>query len=103
MTPDHGGIRLQGDRNFELAFVNLLRQLDADNDASRIVERFESQHRSQSPLYPAVAEAEPGRRDPSFSARFLKVATHPANSFIENVGSFLQARRIVRNAATRTV
>ena len=25
MTPGHGGIRLQGDRNCELAFVNLLR------------------------------------------------------------------------------
>ena len=27
---------------------------DADNDKSRIVERFEPQHRSQSPLHPAV-------------------------------------------------
>ena len=54
MTPGHGGIRLQGDRNCELAFVNLLRQFDADNDASRIVERFEPQHRAQSPLHPAV-------------------------------------------------
>ena len=34
--------------------MNLLRQLDADNDASRIVERFESQHRAQAPLHPAV-------------------------------------------------
>ena len=42
------------DRNCELAFVNLLRQLDADNDASRIVERFEPQHRSQPPLHPAM-------------------------------------------------
>ena len=50
----HRGIRLPWDRNCELAFVNLLRQLDADNDTSRIVERFEPQHRSQSPLHPAV-------------------------------------------------
>ena len=55
MTPDHRGIRLPCDRNCELAFVNLLRQFDADNDAPRIVERFEPQHRSQSPLHPAVA------------------------------------------------
>ena len=54
MTPGYGGIRLQGDRNCELAFVNLLRQLDADNHASRIVECLESQHRLQSPLHPAV-------------------------------------------------
>ena len=54
MTPDHRGIRLPCDRNCELAFVNLLRQLDADNDKSRIVERFEPQHRTQSPLHPAV-------------------------------------------------
>ena len=54
MTPGHGGILLLWDRNCELAFVNLLRQLDADNDASRIVERLESQHRPQSPLHPAV-------------------------------------------------
>ena len=33
---------------------NLLRQLDADNDASRIVERLEPQHRAQSPLHPEV-------------------------------------------------
>ena len=42
------------DRNCELAFVNLLGQFDADNDASRIVECLESQHRPQSPLYPTV-------------------------------------------------
>ena len=52
--PDHRGIRPPCDRNCELAFVNLLRQFDADNDASRIVERFEPQHRAQSPLHPAV-------------------------------------------------
>ena len=34
--------------------MNLLRQLDADNHASRIVECLESQHRAQSPLHPAV-------------------------------------------------
>ena len=38
----------------ELAFVNLLRQLDADNHASRIVERLESQHRAQAPLHLAM-------------------------------------------------
>ena len=54
MTPDHRGIRLPCDRNCELAFVNLLRQLDADNDASRIVERLESQHRAQVALHPAM-------------------------------------------------
>ena len=54
MTPDHGGIRLQADRNCELALVNLLRQLDSDNDTARIVERLESQRRAQSPLHPAV-------------------------------------------------
>ena len=52
--PDHRGIRPPWDRNCELAFVNLLRQLDADNDTSRIVERLESQHRAQSPFHPAV-------------------------------------------------
>ena len=54
VTPDHRGIRLPWDRNCELAFVNLLRQFDADNHVSRIVECFESQHRLQSPLHPAV-------------------------------------------------
>ena len=54
MTPDHRGIRLPWDRDCELAFVNLLRQSDADNDASRIVERLESQHRLQSSLHTAV-------------------------------------------------
>ena len=54
VTPDHHGIRLPWDRNCELAFVNLLRQLDADNDTSRIVERLESQHRAQSPFHPAA-------------------------------------------------
>ena len=52
--PDHRGIRPPCDRNCELAFVNLLRQFDADNDVSRIVECFEPQHRAQSPLHPAV-------------------------------------------------
>ena len=54
VTPDHRGIRPPWDRNCELAFVNLLRQFDADNHAPRIVERLEPQHRSQSPLHPAV-------------------------------------------------
>ena len=34
--------------------MNLLRQFDADNDPSRIVERLEPQHRAQSALHPAV-------------------------------------------------
>ena len=54
VPPDHRGIRPPWDRNCELAFVNLLRQFDADNDAPRSVERFEPQHRAQSPLHPAV-------------------------------------------------
>ena len=54
VTPDHRGLRLPWDRNCELAFVNLLRQFDANNHASCIVECLESQHRLQSPLHPAV-------------------------------------------------
>ena len=54
VTPDQGGSRLPWDRNCELAFVNLPRQFDADNHASRIVERLESQHRAQAPLHPAM-------------------------------------------------
>ena len=34
MTPEHRGIRLRWDRNCELAFVNLLRQFDADFEAA---------------------------------------------------------------------
>ena len=55
VTPAHRGIGRPCDRNCEPAFVNLLRQFDTDNDASRIVERLESRHRLQAPLHPAVA------------------------------------------------
>ena len=54
VTPDHRGIRLPWDRNCALAFVNLPRQFDTDNDVPRIVERLESQHRAQAPLHPTV-------------------------------------------------
>ncbi len=44
MTPDQRAIRLPWDRNCELAFVNLLRQFDANNHASRIVDKLVAVH-----------------------------------------------------------
>ena len=40
----HLGLRSHG-AEMELILANLVDELDADNDAPRVVERFESEHR----------------------------------------------------------
>src|SRR5215470_19828919 len=54
VTPYRHWIRSEPNRNLELAFVDLLRQLNSPDHAPRVVETFEAQHRLQTRLHSSM-------------------------------------------------